>query len=98
MQVKWHIFSYNAGLNSMYLHFYGTNKTSKNNEVQSKSEHNTAFPANWQKFTCDLLAFSRRVVKVMIFDAYAADAVRVQELIIHTIKTGPAQGRRHIDY
>ena len=42
-QVKWHILSYNAGLNSKYLHFYGKNKMSKNNEIQKKSEHTVAF-------------------------------------------------------
>ena len=60
VQVKWHIFSYNAGLNSKYWHIYGTNKTSKNNEIQRKSEHKIALPAKWQKFTYDLLAFNRR--------------------------------------
>ena len=56
-------FSYSAGLNSKYLYFYGTNKTSKkNNEIQRKSEHKIASPAKWRKCTYDLLAFNRRCV------------------------------------
>ena len=54
-------FSYNAGLNSKYLYFYGTNKTSKNNRIQRKSEHKIAFPAKLRKCTYDLLAFNRRL-------------------------------------
>ena len=59
-------FSYynNAGLNSKYLYFYGTNKTSKNNKIQRKSEHKIAFPAKLRKCTYDLLAFNRRGVSV----------------------------------
>ena len=32
-----------TSLNSKYLHFYGQNKMSKNNEIQRKSEHKIAF-------------------------------------------------------
>ena len=38
-------FSYNADLNSKYLRCYVKNKMSKNNEIQRKSKHKIAFPA-----------------------------------------------------
>ena len=65
VQIKWHILSHSAGLNSKYSHFYGRNKMSKNNEIQRKSEHKIAFPAKWRKCTCDLIAFSRRFVSLI---------------------------------
>ena len=57
VQVKRHILSHSAGLNSKSLHFYGRNKISKNNDIQRKSEHEIAFPA---ECTYDLIAFTRR--------------------------------------
>ena len=60
VQLKWHILSHSASLNTQYLHFYVRNKMSKNNEIQRESEHNFAFPTKWQKCTYDLLAFSRQ--------------------------------------
>ena len=42
VQVKWHIFSYNAGLNSKYLYFYGTIRCQKT--VKYKGNLNTKLP------------------------------------------------------
>ena len=62
VEVKWRIFSYNTGHNTKYLYFYGTNQTSKNNEIQRKSEHKIAFPVKWRKCTWDILAVKWRNV------------------------------------